>query len=109
MNDSSAQILGSANSSFGMENSLAQFIQTLPEEVITRMHQPATDAAGMMEGNVMGMLGALPSQLFEVNITTNRQTLAQLMASAMAYGYFLHSAEQRMTLENTLPLSASES
>jgi Protein of unknown function (DUF760) len=107
MNDSSAQILGSDNFPFGSENSLAQYIQALPQEAVVRMHQPATDAAKLMEGNVVGMLGALPSQLFDVSITTNRQTLGQLMASAMVYGYFLRTAEQRMDLENTLPQSDS--
>jgi phage terminase small subunit len=83
MNDSSAQILGSADANFGTNNLLAQYIQSLPKEAIARMHQPATDAAKLMEGDVMGMLGALPSQLFEVNVTMNRQALGQLIGSAM--------------------------
>jgi Protein of unknown function (DUF760) len=103
MNDSSAQILGSADANFGTNNLLAQYIQSLPEEAIARMHQPDPDAAKLMEGNIMGMLGVLPSQAFDVTITTSKQNLGQLMASAMAYGYFLRAAEQRMALDKTLP------
>ena len=102
MNDPSASILSSANPSSSMDNPLAQYIQALPEEAIARMHQPAEEAAKLMEGNIMGMLGVLPSQAFDVTITTSKQNLGQLIASAMAYGYFLHTAEQRMALENTL-------
>jgi Protein of unknown function (DUF760) len=103
MNDSSAQILGSANATLGTDNALGQYIQALPEEAIARMHQPAPEAAKLMESNIMGMLGVLPSQAFDVAITTSKQDLGQWIASAMAYGYFLHTAEQRMALENTLP------
>ncbi len=105
MNDSSTPILGSANFPANADNPLAQYIQALPQDAIARMHQPNTDSAKLMEGNVMGMLGALPGQFFDVNITTSRQALGQLMASAMVYGYFLHTAEQRMELENVLPQS----
>ena len=103
MNDSSAQALSSTNTSLGIDNALAQYIQALPEEAVRRMHQPADEAAEMMKGNIMGMLSVLPSEAFDMSITTSRQNLGQLMASAMAYGYFLHTAEQRMALEKTLP------
>ena len=103
MNDSSAQAQSSTSASFSIDNALAQYIQALPEEAVGRMHQPAAEAVKLMERNILGMLGALPSQAFEVNITTSKQNLGQLMASAMAYGYFLHTAEQRMALEKTLP------
>ena len=103
MNHSTTQSLGSFDSPFSMDNPLAKYIQSLPEDAIARMHQPALDAAKLMEGNLRGMLGVLPGQLFDVNIMTSRENLGQLMASAMAYGYFLHVAEQRMALANTFP------
>ena len=103
MNDSSAQAVSSTSASFGIDNALAHYIQALPEEAVGRMHQPAAEAVKLMEHNIIGMLGALPSEAFDMSITTSRQNLGQLMASAMAYGYFLHTAEQRMALEKTLP------
>jgi hypothetical protein len=51
------------------------------------------------------------SDQFEVTITTNRENLGRLLASAMMSGYFLRNAEQRMTFEKSLQssnLSASD-
>jgi Protein of unknown function (DUF760) len=103
MNDSSAQALGLTNASLGFDNALAQYIQALPEETVARMHQPADEAVKLMEDNIRGMLGVLPNEAFDISITTSKQNLGQLMASAMAYGYFLHTAEQRMALDKALP------
>jgi len=44
----------------------------------------------------------LPSEHFNVQITTDRENLAGLLASAMMTGYFLRQMEQRMELEETL-------
>ena len=57
----------------------------------------------MMQSNIIGILGILSSQAFDMNITTFRENLGQPMASAMTYGYFLHTVEQRMALKKTLP------
>jgi hypothetical protein len=102
MSNSTTQSFDSFDSPFSMDNPLAEYIQSLPEDAIARMHQPDSDAAKLMEGNLRGILGVLPGQLFDVNIMTSRENLGQLMASAMAYGYFLHLAEQRMALENKI-------
>jgi hypothetical protein len=44
----------------------------------------------------------LPSENFNVQITTDRENLAGLLASAMMTGYFLRQMEQRMEMEETL-------
>jgi hypothetical protein len=49
----------------------------------------------------------LPSEDFHVQITTDRDDLANLLASAMMTGYFLGQMEQRKNLDNTLSLSES--
>ncbi len=103
MHHSTTKSLGSFDSPFSMDNPLAKYIQSLPEDAIARMHQPASDAAKLMQSNLLGMLGVLPASGFEVSVSTSRENLGQLMASAMAYGYFLHVAEQRMALANTFP------
>lgn len=107
MNHPTTQFLGSFDSPFNMDNPLAKYIQSLPEDAIARMSEPASDAVKLMQGNLIGTLGALPSGGFDISITTSRENLGQLMASAMAYGYFLHVAEQRMALTNTFPQSNS--
>jgi Protein of unknown function (DUF760) len=108
MNNSTTQSLGSFDSPFSMDNPLAKYIQSLPEDAIARMHQPAPDAAKFMQSNLLGMLGVLPGGGFDVQVSTSRENLGQLMASAMAYGYFLHVAEQRMALANTFSQTLKE-
>jgi hypothetical protein len=52
----------------------------------------------------------LPSENFDVQVTTNRENLAGLLASAMMTGYFLRKMEQRMELEThvTSPVTGDE-
>jgi len=53
------------------------------------------------------MLGILPPQDFNVTITTSRDNLGRLLASAMIKGYFLRNAEQRMAFDKSLQLPSS--
>lgn len=82
-------------------NRLSKFIQALPEDAITRLHEPNPEAAQLMHQNLANVFGVLPSDQFQTTVTTSREALAQIMASAMKYGYFLHVAEQRLSLTNT--------
>jgi len=50
--------------------------------------------------NVQGLVGMMPPEHFHVQITTDRDNLAGLLASAMMTGYFLRQMEQRMQLEH---------
>jgi hypothetical protein len=50
--------------------------------------------------NVQGLVGMLPAENFNVQITTDRDNLAGLLASAMMTGYFLRQMEQRMQLDH---------
>jgi len=55
-----------------------------------------------MERNIVGLLGNLPSEHFGISVTTSRESLGRLLASAMISGYFLRNAEQRMNFEMVL-------
>ena len=77
-------------------------------ETIAQLSKPmSSELLQVMEGNIMGLLGGLPSQNFEITVATSREDLGQLLASAMMSGYFLRGAEQRMALERTLGGSES--
>ncbi|HHP7245650.1 MAG TPA: DUF760 domain-containing protein [Elainellaceae cyanobacterium] len=93
------------------DKSLERYIRSLSPEAIAQLSRPEPDVANLMERNIVGSLGALPGQNFDVAITTSRESLAQLLASAMMHGYFLRNAQQRMTLEKALPalVGASDS
>lgn len=84
-------------------NSLWQYVQSLSPETITHLSQPESkEVFQIIEHNITGLLGNMPSEAFEVEITTNREHLGRLLASAMLSGYFLRNAEQRMGFEHSL-------
>jgi hypothetical protein len=77
---------------------------------VAQLSQPnSKEVFQIIERNIVGLLGGLPSEQFNVDITTSREHLGQLLASAMISGYFLRNAEQRMAFEKTLQASAEGS
>ena len=84
-------------------NALWQYVQSLSPETTAQLSQPqSSEVFQIIEHNIVGLLGSLPHENFDVEITTNRQSLGRLLASAMMSGYFLHNAEQRMLFEKSL-------
>jgi hypothetical protein len=87
-------------------NMLWQYVQSLSPDAVNQLSKPSsTDVFQVMERNIVGMLGNLPSEHFGVTVTTNRENLGRLLASAMISGYFLRNAEQRMGFENSLQVA----
>lgn len=92
----------------GMEggNSLFQYVQSLHPETIAHLSRPSSpEVFQVMERNIVGLLGGLPPEEFNISITTTREDLGRLLASAMMSGYFLRNAEQRMHFEKALVAS----
>ena len=84
-------------------NALWQYVQSLSPEVVSQLSQPESqEVFQVIEHNIIGLLGNLTSDNFDVTINTNRENLGRLLASAMMSGYFLRNAEQRMTFEESL-------
>jgi len=84
-------------------NWLWQYVQSMSPEMIAQLSKPTTgEVFQVMERNIVGLLGNLPPEHFGVTITTNREHLGRLLASAMMSGYFLRNAEQRMAFEKSL-------
>lgn len=82
------------------ENALLSYVKTMDPETITQLSRPdSAEVMQVIEHNVIGLLGGLPSQNFDVTVTTNRENLGRLLASAMMSGYFLRGAEQRLKFE----------
>jgi hypothetical protein len=85
------------------ENQLLNYLQHQPPDVLSRVAKSASpEIQQIISQNVQGLVGMLPSENFNVQITTDRENLAGLLASAMMTGYFLRQMEQRMELEETL-------
>ncbi len=86
---------------------LMEYVQALQPETIAQLSRPGSkEVAQVMEHNIVSLLGGLPSGAFDVSITTSREALGQLLASAIMSGYFLRNAEQRFAIEKSLSADA---
>ncbi|MEA5505584.1 DUF760 domain-containing protein [Halotia wernerae UHCC 0503] len=82
---------------------LWQYVKSMSPETVTQLSKPTSpEVFQVMERNIIGLLGNLPSEHFGVTVTTSREGLGRLLASAMMSGYFLRNAEQRMNFETAL-------
>ncbi|NEP60048.1 MAG: DUF760 domain-containing protein [Symploca sp. SIO2G7] len=91
-------------------NLLWQYVQSMSPETVAHMSKPtSSEVFQVMERNILGMLGNLPTESFNVSVSTTRENLGRLLASAMVSGYFLRNAEQRMTFEKSLQMAESQS
>ncbi len=89
-------------------NLLWQYVQSMSPETIARLSKPmSSEVFQVMERNIIGLLGNLPSEHFGVTVQTSRENLGRLLASAMISGYFLRNAEQRMVFEKSLQTAES--
>jgi CheY-specific phosphatase CheX len=89
-------------------NELLQYLQHQSPDVLARVAKSASpEIKEIISQNVQGLLGMLPSESFSVQVVTNRENLAGLLASAMMTGYFLRQMEQRMELEERVTDSLS--
>ena len=82
-------------------NPLLNYLQSQSPEILARVAKSVSpEIQQIISHNVQGLVGMLPSEHFNVQITTDRDNLAGLLASAMMTGYFLRQMEQRMQLED---------
>lgn len=85
------------------ENVLWQYVQSMSPDTIAQLSQPSSpEVLQAMERTIITMLGGLPSEHFNVTITTSRDNLGKLLAAAMMNGYFLRNAENRLVFEKAL-------
>lgn len=84
-------------------NHLWQYVQSMSPETVSQLSKPDSgEVLQVMERNIIGLLGGLPSEQFDIIVTTSREHLGRLLASDMMSGYFLRNAEQRLTFERSL-------
>jgi hypothetical protein len=88
------------NSDSETSNLLWQYVKSLSPDTVTQLSKPTSnEVLQVMERNIIGLLGNLPSEQFGITISTSRESLGRLLASAMISGYFLRNAEQRMNFD----------
>jgi hypothetical protein len=101
-NPDSANFLG-ADAEESDFNQLLKYLQHQPPEVLAHVAKSVTpEVKQIISHNVQGLVGMLPTEAFNVKITTDRENLAGLLSSAMMTGYFLRQMEQRMEMEDVL-------
>ncbi|MEQ8997896.1 MAG: DUF760 domain-containing protein [Coleofasciculus sp. B1-GNL1-01] len=84
-------------------NQLLNYLQHQSPDVLSQVAKSASpEIQQIISQNVQGLVGMLPSESFNVQVTTDRENLAGLLASAMMTGYFLRRMEQRMELEDNM-------
>ena len=97
------EFIATENNDPNDENDLIQYLQKQSPEVLQRVAKSASeDIQEIIKHNVQGLLGMLPSDQFDVKITSSKDNIANLLSSAMMTGYFLRQMEQRKQLEETL-------
>lgn len=103
MSNQSNRVSEFFNSDSETSDLLWQYVKSLSPQTVTQLSKPSSaEVFQVMERNITGLLGHLPSEHFGVTITTSREHLGRLLASAMMSGYFLRNAEQRMNFEMAL-------
>ena len=81
-------------------NQLLKYLQNQPPEILAHIAKSASpEIKDIISRNVQGLVGVLPAEGFNVQIATDRENMAGMLASAMMTGYFLRQMEQRMQLE----------
>lgn len=84
-------------------NQLLKYLQHQSPEVLAMVARSVSpEIKQIISQNVQGLVGVLPSENFNVQVTTDRENLAGILASAMMTGYFLRRMEQRMELEDSI-------
>lgn len=92
-----------------VSNLLWQYVQSMSPDLVSQLSKPTSpEVFQVMERNIIGLLGNLPSEHFGITITTSREHLGRLLASAMISGYFLRNAEQRMAFEKSVRWSEAK-
>ncbi len=98
-----ASFIMSDSSEEAQANLLIKYLQKQPPEVLARVAKSVSpDIKQIISQNVQGLVGVLPSEAFNVQIVTDKENIAGLLASAMMTGYFLRKMEQRMELDTSM-------
>ena len=84
-------------------SSLVSYVQSMNPELVSQLSKPQSqEVIRVMEHNIAGLLGNLPGEHFNITVSTSKENLGRLLASAMVSGYFLRNAELRHSFERSL-------
>jgi len=84
-------------------NPLIAYLRSQSPETLEQVAKHVSpEVRQIISQNIQGLVGMLPSNHFQISVTTNHENLGNLLGSAMMTGYFLSQMETRMKLDSTL-------
>lgn len=84
----------------GADKSILSFFQASEKEELLRMAEDVSkEAKDFFDISVSGLLGSLPDEVVDTQITTSKASLNQLLFSSMVTGYLAKTVEDRLSLE----------
>lgn len=87
----------------GQSNPLLAYLHNQSPETLAKVAQSVSpEVRQIIADNIQNLVGMLPPQQFNVQISTDRENLAGMLGSAMMTGYFLKQMETRMQLDHSL-------
>ena len=78
------------------------------EDILMLAKEISVDAKQFFESSITGILGHLPSEFAESSITFSKESLNQLLYSAMITGYMTKAVENRLELESLIKSNDKE-
>lgn len=75
------------------------FDENNKDQIFDLASKISPDAAHFFETSVKSMNGQLPGEMVDVEMTMSKESLNQLLVSAMMTGYIAKSVEQKIELE----------
>jgi hypothetical protein len=96
------------DSSLSRSSILSFFNDRKPEELARLATELSGDAKNFFELSLQALLGQMPDSFAEVHITTSKQSLNQLLLSAMVTGYLTKIVEDKISLEKLYNYSPDE-
>ncbi|MCH2227808.1 MAG: DUF760 domain-containing protein [Candidatus Caenarcaniphilales bacterium] len=78
------------------------------EDILMLAKEISPDAKQFFETSVGGILGHLPSELADTSVTFSKESIHQLLYSAMITGYMTKAVESRLELESLIKTNDEE-
>ncbi len=93
----------------GSKSSILSFFNDRkPEELVRLASELSPDAKNFFELSLQSLLGQMPDAIADVHITTSKQSLNQLLLSAMITGYLTKIVEDKVSLEKLYNYTPTE-
>ncbi|NQY79128.1 MAG: DUF760 domain-containing protein [Candidatus Caenarcaniphilales bacterium] len=78
------------------------------DDILMLAKEISVDAKQFFESSITGILGHLPAEFADTSVTFSKESLNQLLYSAMITGYMTKAVENRLELESLIKKNDKE-